>query len=351
LQAFFNSVPDGSTIVFPEGACYRVEGSLDLVDRNNLTFEGNGAILESFTDGTGFVQDLATRYHVFCQGGTNLTFTGLAIEGTNTTHSYNPAYQDQAGFWVWGTEGLTLTHDTVYDVLGDFVFLGPDTYNTWKWATNVTISGDTFFGSGRQGIAITGAENVSITGNRMSGAALSMFDIEPDSGTGPDVNGIPTYGGAANITISQNTIGKAGTTFLSAAGADGTVTGVTVEDNSLVNQPMNMIIAGYATVPRSGFQIIGNTTTGNEFGSPLALVNLTYVNQAAVSGDVSPLYGPEDMTAVAVYGCHNVLVNGNQFPGATRYVSVDSGGWTGTPSSGIEVSNNQGQLPSNGRRS
>ena len=46
LNAFVASVPDGSTIVFPEGASYRLDpGGLVLYDRHNLVLDGNGATL------------------------------------------------------------------------------------------------------------------------------------------------------------------------------------------------------------------------------------------------------------------------------------------------------------------
>src|SRR4051794_30833598 len=42
LQSFLNGVPDGSTIELPAGGRYRVEGTLTLQDRHDLTIEGNG---------------------------------------------------------------------------------------------------------------------------------------------------------------------------------------------------------------------------------------------------------------------------------------------------------------------
>ena len=40
LVAFIASVPDGSTISFPAGARYRIEKSLIIEGRHDLTFEG-----------------------------------------------------------------------------------------------------------------------------------------------------------------------------------------------------------------------------------------------------------------------------------------------------------------------
>ena len=49
LHAFFAGVPNGSTIVFPAHAQYRIEGTIRLRDRHDLTFAGNGATLFATT--------------------------------------------------------------------------------------------------------------------------------------------------------------------------------------------------------------------------------------------------------------------------------------------------------------
>ena len=37
----------------PAGARYRVEGILQLIDKTNLTIDGNGALIFALTDGSG----------------------------------------------------------------------------------------------------------------------------------------------------------------------------------------------------------------------------------------------------------------------------------------------------------
>src|SRR5438067_7537181 len=53
LVDFFASVPDGSTIAFPAGGKYRIEGTLPISNRHNLVFDGNGAEFIARTDGSG----------------------------------------------------------------------------------------------------------------------------------------------------------------------------------------------------------------------------------------------------------------------------------------------------------
>lgn len=339
LQSWVASVPDGSTIEFAANACYRVEGTLKFQDRNNLTFEGNGATLRSFTDGTGYVRNVQTRHHIFLYGGSNLVFNNLNIVGDNPTHHYSAAYAGQAGWWVWGTQGLTITNSTIQAVRGDFITLGPDTYRSWRWTNQVTITDDSFLASGRQGIAITGAQNVLIARNNIGQAALSQIDIEPDSGTGPDNQGVPTYGGAANITIDHNLFGYSGTTFLSNYGYCAEIADVSVTNNTLKNDSLIIWSKGCQNVHRTGWTI-ANNTSDRAFGSPRAAIEFTYVDGATVRGNVIPFYAPEKVTAVKLWGSSDISVLNNEFPGAATAVLVDPPGWKGTPSQDVTSSNN-----------
>ncbi|MGH2705961.1 MAG: hypothetical protein ACRDJ4_12985, partial [Actinomycetota bacterium] len=50
LLSWISSVPNGSVLSFARGACYRIDGSLKLLDRRDLTFEGNGATFEAVSE-------------------------------------------------------------------------------------------------------------------------------------------------------------------------------------------------------------------------------------------------------------------------------------------------------------
>src|ERR1700730_15470159 len=43
LLAWIGSVPDGSVLQFARNGCYRIDGTLRIEGRDNLTFGGNGA--------------------------------------------------------------------------------------------------------------------------------------------------------------------------------------------------------------------------------------------------------------------------------------------------------------------
>ena len=48
LLTWIASTPNGSTLQFAPGACYRIEGTLEMRGRSGLTFDGNGATFRSF---------------------------------------------------------------------------------------------------------------------------------------------------------------------------------------------------------------------------------------------------------------------------------------------------------------
>jgi hypothetical protein len=345
VQAIINAAPDGTpahptVINFPAGACYSVDQSVTLDKRNNLVLESDPSDPAVFVrQGVGTCTNQAQCYIFFLHGGSNITFKNVDVVSNNTQHVYQAANQDSSAWWVWGTQGLTLTHDTVENLWGDFVTVGPDTYRTWKWSTNVDITDDNFNGSGRQGISITGAENVNISNNVIANAALSSFDIEPDSGTGPVAGGVPTYGGAEYVTIDNNVVGQSGTTFVSDYGACAQVSNITVADNTLQGAPLTLWVKGCSTVHRSNWTVAGNTSN-TPFASPRGAIEMTYTDTVDIANNSLLFYVPEKVTAVKVWGCSDVAVSGNTFNGAVTSVALDPPVWDGPASTSVTTTHN-----------
>src|SRR5437868_11291535 len=176
LLAFFVQVPDGSTIAFPAGGRYRIEGTLALENRHDLAFEGNGAQFFATTQGN------RTRSMWRLDFGSGLTFRDIVVKGANPKAGTGPgAYvstlEAQHGFDVEGTDGVHLQGVTVTDPYGDFVNIDKQKR---IWAQNVTVRDSTFARSGCQGMAITGARSVVSEHKNISDVARSTFDVEPD---------------------------------------------------------------------------------------------------------------------------------------------------------------------------
>ena len=185
LQTFFNTVPDYTTVVFPAGAKYDIEGSLILMKRTNLTLVGNGATLLTRTDGYGqtpqpgaglLVAPAAPQRRDLNDNG--LLITGLHINGSNRPggpHTYIAAIEAQHGFDIEHSNRVTLRGNTIEHVHGDFV-------NITSNSTQIEVINNTMSYSGRQGISVTSANGVLLLHNSLFAVGRSAFDLEPDTG-------------------------------------------------------------------------------------------------------------------------------------------------------------------------
>ena len=339
LNRWIASVPDGSTLSFAPQGCYRIEKTILVKNRNGLTFEGNGATFRAFTDGTGYVADVQTRNHFYLWGGSDLVVRNLRVRGVNTDHRYRPEYAGQRGFRIAGVQRALLENLTVTEVRGDFVEVDPDYEQTWRWSSDITIQNSSFLHSGRQGLSVTGGRRVVFRGNDISGAARSVFDIEPDSGTGIDPKGFPTYGGAADIHILDNDVGPAGLLFFGneVPYPDVVTKDIVISGNRLHGIPLNVLSVGHEGHHYKRFTITNNTSD-RPYEGPRGAVELIYVDGAVISGNTVPFSAasPFFKGAVKIWGSNDVKVTYNKFSGADIPLQVDKSlfgtPWTGTPS-------------------
>ncbi|MBV9279691.1 MAG: hypothetical protein JOZ41_06390, partial [Chloroflexi bacterium] len=52
LNSWLASVPNGATIEFPANGCYNQDGEIDVINKSNMTIEGNGSTFHATTQGT-----------------------------------------------------------------------------------------------------------------------------------------------------------------------------------------------------------------------------------------------------------------------------------------------------------
>ncbi len=275
LNAFLASVPDGSTVTFPEDARYMIDDTLLLSGRNSLTIDGNGA--EFFTKAIGYRE----RSHWKFNGGSNITLRNLVIRGANpaggtAVEAANQALEAQHGVSIKGVNGFVLEGATITDTYGDFVYVG-DSGNIW--ANAVTIRNSVMARSGRQGIAITAGQNVMIDHNSISEVRRSTFDLEPNS----------VRGGAVNVTITANQIGAGRLKVLASGGRGGRIDNI-VFSNNTINREISIFVIAPAGSRRSGFHITGNTSTVTTNFAP---INLTRVDGAVISGNTQVFGGKQ----------------------------------------------------------
>ena len=194
LQSFIDGSPSGSVICFASGGQYRVNGTLHLSGRSNLTFEGNNATVFQTTRAT-------TRIWLIDNGGNDIKMRNLTIKGANPTPGkWNVSYEHNHAIQIGGTLRVDLDNVDVTNVGGDGLYLsgGAD-----RWADSIRLHNSVFDGIGRMGVTITdGASNVIIDFNTFRRIGYYTWDIEPNGAT---VGG--QLAGGEHVRFSDNTIG------------------------------------------------------------------------------------------------------------------------------------------------
>jgi hypothetical protein len=246
LHEFLAHVPNGSTIAFGAGGRYRVEGTLRLTDRHDLTFEGNGATIFATTKGD------RSRAQWYFVRGQRIVFHNIVVRGANphggtADDAYQAKYEAQHGFWFAGTSDVLLDHVTVTDVYGDFVYIAKD-LDTRVWSARVTIRWSTFARNGRQGISVTAGRDVRIEHNSISDTRRAVVDLEPNTSSW----------GAERIVIADNYIGRGRLMFIAAHGAAGPVNDVQVLRNVLHDHLLNVEVVAPEGARRSHWVVDGN---------------------------------------------------------------------------------------------
>lgn len=224
LNEFLTTVPDGSTVRFEPGSRYRIDGTVLIQGKKDITIDGNGVLFRAFDRGedhskkesyTGW-KKTRSRAHLRitnCQGirVRNVEVHGAHPDpGKSGTYDYNR--EAQHGFDLVGVKDCTLEKVTVHDVYGDCVYIAK--------SRGVVIRDSKLTRCGRQGIAVGTGDDVLIENNVIADSRRGIIDIEP-------------YGKewkTSNIRIIGNRLGGSRLLLLPMGGS-GTVGTVFVADN------------------------------------------------------------------------------------------------------------------------
>jgi LPXTG-motif cell wall-anchored protein len=300
LQRVLDQAPDGSTIVFPAGAVYRVDGTLVLRNRSDITIEGNGATFRAVERGG------THRAHWKAYRGSNIVFRNLVIDGANPhagrdDRAYQATMMGQHGIRISGTHGVEIDRVTITDVYADFVYLGlsGDEPNA-TFSEDVWIHDSTFMRNGRQGIALTAARDVIIEDNYFAETRRATLDIEPNG---------PAWG-VQNVHILNNRVGPGRLLFVAGEGW-GPVSDVVIAGNQLEGHVLNASIGAINRERRPNVWFVDNTSDVRTNGTTLWFKNIDGLtvtgNRQAMSGR-----GP----AVNASNSCGVVAHGNDFGSA-----------------------------------
>jgi hypothetical protein len=311
FQAFLDSVPDGSRIVFPEGARYRIEGQLLLVGRNGLDVDGRGSTILSEERAGVSVWRLV--------GSSGLKFSNLTIVGANdragTSDAYLPEIQHEHAFDLRGSTDIEITGVRMEGQNGDCVYVGPDLVGG-AWSERVTITANDCRSNGRMGVAITGGRDVLIDGNTFDEIAIYTVDIEPNEAEVPQ--------GGERVTITNNTVGTGShsdvyTAYFFAANGWGIASDVIIRDNLLTGQPLWMVASpGDSPFKRLRFTISGNESEVVAEGREV--MDFVGHEDLVVTDNVQPMEA--GIPLVTVKRSCRATVEGNEFPGGEVEVEI-----------------------------
>ena len=318
LNAFFAGLAPGSTVMFPPGGRFRVEGVLLLRNRHDLTIEGNGSTVFARTDGSGVAPPGAgyragwprRREHWHIRDSTGVTLRNLTVQGANpnagaTPEAYVPALEGQAGVAISRSDNIVLDSMRIQDTYGDFVWITGA-------SSNVTIRRGTFLRSGRQGIAVVNAHDVVVEDNDIRDVARSVFDLEPVG-----------RARAEHVRLQSNRVGAYTNFLLGAVGGGPGVNDVWLQGNRVNGGNGVSVAAGFTKQLRRGLHILWNVGTGTA-RPPLGaaqpgLIQLTNLDGVEIHGNSQAVGG---VPAISLDRVCNLTVADNSFPGASTPLLV-----------------------------
>jgi hypothetical protein len=278
LQSLFANAPNGSVIKFPKDARYRVERTLYIRNRRNLTFDGNGATIFATKRGA------FDRSQIWIKRGHNIVFRDLKLRGVHpnggtSEDAYVRRLETQHGFRFEGTDGAELDHVTVTDVYGDFVYLGRELHRTKVPCRDIWIHDSKFARNGRQGIAVTAAHNVVIERNHFTAMRRSTIDLEPNGHSWQ----------VSKVFILNNTVGKGRLLFIASHG-QGPVDDVVIAGNVLRGHALTIDVLPPEGDRRSNWVVTNNVSNTTVNSRPMRFFSIDGLvvknnTQAVAGGD------------------------------------------------------------------
>ncbi|HEY7947760.1 MAG TPA: right-handed parallel beta-helix repeat-containing protein [Acidimicrobiales bacterium] len=188
LDAWLNSLPAGSTWTPAPGACFQVDSGLELRFPSDLTING-GTFRDDTTKAPRSRGHGTQKGHAAIEalGGTGLVLENITIVGAHKGFSYRPSLAFEGGIQLDGTADATISNVSVTHTFGDGINLEPlrggSDYRSRRIVQPVedlTVSGVTIKGAGRQGITAASVDGATITNVHISGVGFDAFDFESD---------------------------------------------------------------------------------------------------------------------------------------------------------------------------
>ncbi len=178
----------GSTVTLPQGACFTMNGIVQIDNTTGLTINGNGATLKQTIAGTnGGTDETECPHHpmMFLTENTNLAISNLKLVGAFNGTNGGVYCEGYAGVELQGDSGVTLTGLAVSDMQGDGFSLQPNYVGEYGpnqnlLNTNVVMTDSTWHGIGYDCISMEAAYNVIVSDDTFSACHENAIDFEYD---------------------------------------------------------------------------------------------------------------------------------------------------------------------------
>ena len=328
LNAWIAKQPDGSTLVFPSGSCYRLGGDagINLSNRKNLTLEGTGSTIEAYTTGaSGFSAAF------FLQSSSHVTVRGFAVDGgntaTGTTGAAAAVNEHKNGAVIRaGCSFIEFDHVSLDRIFGFGILVSADGGGVWP--SDLSIH-DSLIRGGEMGIGIVAGRRISIVHNAINDSVYIAIDLEPDSSQS---NG----GGFQDVLISGNDVtryswGQNLTSWFVAANPQDAVLGTAVMDRLTITG--NRVHQGAATADNGNADGLG--------GLGIRADKTNVKTNVVISDNTTNQADTQSSSRGVMYlaNVQNLTVTGNRQPIANGAALVRDTGTTGTRTvSGNDVS-------------
>ena len=313
LNAWIASRPDGSTLVFPAGSCYRLGGDagLNLTGRNGLTLIGTGSTLQLRTSGAS---NFSAAF--FLQQSDHITIRGFSVDGANTASGTSGAWaglnEAISGAMVRaGSDFVEFDHVTWDHLFGFGVFLSSIGGASTDWPEDISIHDNTIRGA-ECGVCIVAGRRVQIVHNVINDSMGTAIDLEPDQ----------PYQGYQDVLISDNDFTRYGwvgtlTTWWVAANPADAVVNAAVMDNLTITG--NRVHAGAATANNGNADGLGGL--GIRADKANLKRNLVITNNWTIDNDTQSatrtVFNLANVWNLTVTGNRQPITNGSGFVGDT----------------------------------
>jgi hypothetical protein len=295
IQSWIDSAPDGATLRFERGACYRVERTLEFENRW-LTFDGNGATFKSFKP----PEDQRAMWRAW---DSTVAFSSMNLVGSYAHGGViDPDIQHGHGIDLRGTDA-TIRNVAMSDLAGDCVYfgLGAD-------GSSGVVRRSQCRRIGRNAVSVTAGHDIWVTRMRTRRIGHIVFDVEPNVGSGF---------GASRVTFDSNVIVKPYWLMAYTVIANEPVIDQAFTNNRIIGESLRIGVVDRAFRPQN-VTVAGNSS---DTPGPAPLMNFLGVDGLTVSGNDAPLVGGG--TFAQIYGSCGVSVFGNSYPGGDAEAGIN----------------------------